>query len=543
MRGEPKDDSQPAVGGRRERPGHLSPIARPDPDALELTLEIRDPDVLAELRRRPGPREREAFALAALRVGTLALRSAEGQVDGATVRAEVERMLRGLEEGLTHHREALGGLLAGTLREYFDPRDGRFAERVEALVRDDGELARLLRGHVEGEGSSLARTLAGHLGAESPLLRRLDPERSDGLLASLRGVVDEALSAQRERILAEFSLDNREGSLARLVAELREHHGELDEALKGRIDEVVAEFSLDDDASALSRLVARVEGASRRLSEEFSLDSETSALARLRRELMEVAGSQSERLAALEKSVAAELAALRARRESQAASPAHGRAFEEALVAWLRERSEAAGDRFEDTRNLPGLVRQRKTGDAVIQLGPEHQAAGARIAVEAKEEAGTTPARAAEELERARKNRGAEVGIFVLSRSVAPPEWRPFHRVGQDLFVVWDADDPRSDAYLEAGLSVARTLCARSRVDDHAALELSALDRAVRDVERQLEGLDEIVRASDSIEKGNERVRDRVRKMRRNLQRAVDALDAFGDAVRRELGPGDAGAG
>ena len=367
MLGEPESQEEPRAS-RTTRSGRMAPPRRPAGelgDALELVLEVRDPEVLAELQLREGERERQAFALAALRVGTLALRTARGQVDGATVRGEVDRMLTSLDEGLARHREGLQLSLAGTLREYFDPASGRFAERVEALVRDDGELSRVLRSHVEGDGSSLSRTLSAHLGAESPLLRRLDPERADGLLATLRAAVESTLGAQRERILAEFSLDNREGSLARLVAELRTHHGELGEELQGRIDKVVAEFSLDDEQSALSRLVARVERASDRLSEEFSLDSESSALARMRRELMEVAGRQGERLEGLEKRLAAELAALSARRDAEAVGPAHGLAFEEQLVAWLRERSEAAGDLFADTRNVPG--RKRRS----LRRGPE----------------------------------------------------------------------------------------------------------------------------------------------------------------------------
>ena len=47
--------------------------------------------------------------------------------------------------------------LGTALRDYFDPKSGRFAERVQALVDEDGELARVIRSQVEGSDSSLAQ--------------------------------------------------------------------------------------------------------------------------------------------------------------------------------------------------------------------------------------------------------------------------------------------------------------------------------------------------------------------------------------------------
>ena len=52
---------------------------------LTVTIDITDPEVLAELRRRPEGEERDRFVQAALRVGVLALRAANGQ-DAAAIR-------------------------------------------------------------------------------------------------------------------------------------------------------------------------------------------------------------------------------------------------------------------------------------------------------------------------------------------------------------------------------------------------------------------------------------------------------------------------
>ena len=362
---------------------------------LELRLQVRDAEVIEEILAIPDPRGRYEFAIAALRIGMLSLRTARGQVDVRAVRDEVERMLFELHKGLDEHRDRVGHDVTSVLREYFDPKDGRFAERVQRLVEDDGELARVIKGHVEGSDSALAQTLARHVGADSALLRSLDPQNTEGVVAGITRIVEDALGSQRKVILGEFSLDNREGALARLVDEL-----------KGSNAEIAREFSLDDEGSALSRLVHRVERAQAQITEAFTLDSETSPLARLRKELMGNAAQMSESFAEFQKKMEVEIAKWNATRTANAKSTAHGNEFEAALLRWLEHRAHDAGDLFEETRLSPGVIKSCKVGDAVVELGPEHRAAGARIAIEAKEDASYRLPKAREEIEtRAQESR------------------------------------------------------------------------------------------------------------------------------------------
>ncbi len=528
-------DPELSFGGMHE--SAFEPEASLVADTLDLELRVRDREVIDELRAFADPRERAEFALAALRIGVLSLRTVRGQIDVSSVRDEVERMLLELRTGLDEHRSRVGQDVTAVLREYFDPKDGRFAERVQRLVEDDGELARVIKGHVEGSDSALAQTLARHVGADSVLLRTLDPNSGDGLLAGITKLVDDALGGQRRAILGEFSLDNREGALARLVEELKGSHGKLGETLQERIGEVVREFSLDDENSALSRLVHRVERAQQQITEEFTLDSETSALARLRRELMANTTQMSENFSEFQKKVEVELGKLAATRAANAKSTAHGHEFEGAVLAWIERRAQEAGDIFEETGSTTGAINNCKVGDAVVELGPEHRAAGARIAVEAKEDASYRLARAREEIEVARKNRRAEVGVFVLSARTAPEGWERFRMIGPDLFIVWDADDPASDVFLEAALAVGRALCTRARQGDHPQIDFDAFDRSIRSVEKQLEGLDEIQKSAQTVESGAEKIKERARIMSANLLRAVATLDECCEAARRELGP------
>lgn len=507
----------------------LAPVSAAVSDTLDLALRVRDPEVIAELAAIADPRERAEHALAALRIGLLAMRSARGQVDANAVRGEVERMLVELRKGLDQHRDHLQHELGGALRSYFDPKDGRFEERVRKLVEEDGELARVIRSHVEGSDSALAQTLARHVGADSALLRTLDPTNSEGLVAGVQRLVDEALGAQRRAILGEFSLDNREGALARLVAELSSSHGKLGETLAGQIEKVVREFSLDDEGSALSRLVARVERAQKQIADEFTLDSETSALARMRSEWLAIAEKQGQELSNL----AAEIAKLNVRRAAEARSTTHGNDFEAAMLRWLERRAHEAGDLFEDVSNTPGAFQRSKVGDAVVELGPEHKAAGARIVFEAKEDASYRLVKARGEIDTARKNRSAEVGVFVLSARSAPEGFERFRVIGHDVFVVWDAQDLASDVVLESALAVARALCTRARKGPESDVDLEAFERAIRSVEKQIEGIDEIRTSTGTIESSTAKIKKRVEILESNLRKAIATLDECREAVQR----------
>lgn len=510
-----------------------------EPDEIELSLRVRDPEQVAELRAIGDPRERLEHAQLALRIGLLALRSARGQIDAGAVRGEVDRLLIELRKGLEQHRDHVQSELSTALKHYFDPNDGRFEERVRSLVEDDGELARVIRAQVHGSDSALARTLAQHVGAESPLLRSLDPTNSAGLVAGVQRLVEDALGAQRAAILGEFSLDNREGALTRFLGELVRSHGEVGEALQERIGAVVREFSLDDENSGLSRLVQRVERAQKQIADEFTLDSETSALARMRRELLGTVEKQAAAMYEFQETVKVELAKFTATREANARSTTHGNEFEATLLRWIERRANETGDVCKATGNETGSIKNNKIGDAVVELGPEHRAAGAKIVVEAKEDASYRLAKAREEIEIARKNRGAEVGIFVLSAKSAPEGWERFRVIGPDVFVAWDAEDPASDVYLDAAFAVARALCTRARHGAPSAVDFEAFEAAVRDVEKQLQGLDEIDTSAQTIANGAAKIRERARLMKARIEKAVALLDESREAARRELAGGE----
>src|SRR5260370_17725286 len=65
----------------------LEPIRQRPASQLLLTLEVSDPEVLAELRRQPEGLHRDRYALAALRLGLLAPPTAHVQAHLPSLRA------------------------------------------------------------------------------------------------------------------------------------------------------------------------------------------------------------------------------------------------------------------------------------------------------------------------------------------------------------------------------------------------------------------------------------------------------------------------
>jgi uncharacterized protein YeeX (DUF496 family)/citrate lyase gamma subunit len=526
---------------------------------LRLDLEVTDPDVLEELRRQPDE-QRAAYAQNALRIGVLALRSASGQLDAAAVKEAGTRLVADLRETLLERGKDLTRELGTALAQYLDPRSGALASRIDALVRDGGELAHLLDAHVGADGSVLAQALARHLGEQSPIFRMLSPTDANGLRAQLASTLERALDAQRAAVVREFSLDDKASALSRLVSEVGALQGALRDDVKAQVGAVVKEFSLDQQDSALSRLVARVEATQRQVADQFSadndqsalsrmtrlldrtsdqigrnltLDDPASALSRLKRELQQVIDELGKRNAEFQADVRETLAKLESRREAEARGAAHGATFEDALCAAVAAEAARLGDVAERTGATVGLTRNCKVGDAIVTLGPDCAAAGARIVFEAKEDQSYALRDALAELETARKNRGAQLGVFVFSARTAPEGTPAFARYHDDFVVVWDAEDPASDVVLQAAYSAARALAVREGATSAERAEaLHEIERAVRQIEKRVEELDAIRVLASTVQGHGQKIGERVDRMRADLAAQVAAMDEHVRALR-----------
>jgi hypothetical protein len=437
--------------------------------------------------------------------------------------------------------------------QYFDPRTGTLPQRLESLLSQNGELELFLKGHLGADDSTLASTLSAKLGDDSPIFKLLSPTESNGLKAQVAETVRAALEEQREIVLREFTLDAKSSALSRLVAEIRTSQGELKTDLGNQLQGLVREFSLDHTGSALSRLVGRVEVAQKTIADQFSLDNELSAinrlshmmqdanatigrnltlddehsaLARLRKELVGTIEEIERRNTEFHTEIRITLASLQTRREEAARSTRHGATFEARFGELLALEAQRFGDLHRATGTLVASTKNCKKGDYITELGPESPASGAQIVWEVKEDKRYDLSAALTELEVARKNRDAGIGIFVFSKKTCPHELLPLTRYGQDIIIVWDDDDSSTDLYVKAAYSVARALSARQCHHSSLAQQtVMALDQAIRAVEKQIQHLDQIKIWSETIRGHGEKICDRTIKMKVELAEEVQGLD------------------
>jgi hypothetical protein len=509
------EQSSTTINGESTSSGEL-------PLKLELELIIDDRDVIQALVDFPEGDERNQYAAEALKIGVVAMRHVGGMVTADQFRRDGDRFLAGLERTLEQHKQTVQSQIEAKLKEYFDPKDGRFSDRVQRLVSQDGELSVLIKGFIDGENSQLARTMFAQI---APLMKHLDPEQSEGLLAVFRNTFESQLNQHRDHVLKEFSLDHKDGALCRLVTELTNKHGDLSKDLQKKIDEVIKEFSLNEEGSALKRLVDSVDRAQRRICDEFSLDNEESALKRFKTELMTVFQAHVDVSAKFQEEVKVALRELTARREEQARSTLHGGTFQLAVFEFLHQQSEQRGDVAEFKGDQVGAVKGRKWGDVVVELGVDTAAPGARVVFEAKEEQDYTLKKALTEIENARKNRLAEIGVFVYSKKTAPIGLRSLTRFGNDIVTVWDAEDASNDAFLIAALELARAMCIHSRRQrDSQVGDFDSIEAAMTAIEKHAKNLDEIRTSAVTIQNANENILKRVRIDREALESQVIIL-------------------
>src|SRR3954469_12086345 len=229
------------------------------------------------------------------------------------------------------------------------------------------------------------------------------------------------------------------------------------------------------------------------ISNHLTLDNENSALSLLKRELLGILNGQVEEARKFQSDVRLTLERIEVRKKKRAASTTHGKDFELEVFEIVRDEAQRLGDLACFCGNTPGRISACKTGDVLVELGPESPAPGAKICVEAKEKRQYSLPEARCEIAKGRDNRNADAGLFVFSNKTVPSGMEPITRVGQDVFVFWDVEDPVTDIYLKLGFSVARALClqkAAKRQNETADFEV--IDKALLEINKQIEALDEI---------------------------------------------------
>ena len=171
----------------------------------------------------------------------------------------------------------------------------------------------------------------------------------------------------------------------------------------------------------------------------------------------------------------------------------------------------------------------------MVELGADCIAAGGKIVVEAKEDSSYTLMKACAEIETARKNRGARVGLFLFSSKTAPEGIDTLIRHGEDVFLVWDAERIESNVILRASLSLAKALCIRQQKNrDDVEGNWEDIDAAILAVEKEAARLASMKTWTETIHSNSGKILDEVRKMADNLAKQVAVLRESVETLRQE---------
>lgn len=326
------------------------------------------------------------------------------------------------------------------------------------------------------------------VGPESKLMKTLDPKRADGLIEQLRAAVDDELAAQGDKVLGAFSLDNENSPLSRLVNYVRQSQ----EAVR----------------------------------QEFSLDAEGSALSRLLRQLNATLATHEEANAAFREQLQSAIKEMAVRKEAEARGTVHGLEFEEALVDYLSDHASRAGDITSATGATTGMIKNCRIGDCVLQLGPDHRSGGEKIVFEAKESVSYSLASALEEIDKGRRNRQAQVGVFVWSAKSAPVDTERLCRYGRDIVVVWDTEDPFGHVWLDAAIMLAKGLIVEGKrvAASSADVDFDAIERAIEAVAKRAEKADQFRVWGETVENTGMKIKHEAETTMKDLERQVAIL-------------------
>ncbi len=404
-----------------------------------------------------------------------------------------QKALEALKVGVIAIQSASPSLDTRIVEEKFREVEGDIRENVDAFK---DELKVRLEQYFKTEGGSVPAFIEKHFGENGQISRILDAYFSyeKGRLVNIM----EGQVGPNSFIGRQMDPNNREG----LISQVEKA---VEEILKGSSSQILSSFSLDDETSALSRL-------------KRSVREEIEKLQKITVE------HYSEIRGILEKE--------KGRAEEAVKGTSKGREFEDSLYEYLARTAGAMEDISENCAGAKGLVAYEKVGDYTVTLGETSRAPGKKIVFEAKKAANYNMKKTLDELDRAKRNRGAEIGIFLFCKGCEPLEAGDFYRTGNDFIVTVDEDKLESSEtllFLEAAYKIARTLIVtKAREEEEEAIDTEYIRSEMENIMLAMKNASDIYtkantirNSADSIEKTLNKV---IGKIEENLENIRDHL-------------------
>ena len=308
---------------------------------------------------------------------------------------------------------------------------------------------------------------------------------------------------------------DQDGRLPRTLERFLGDRGQLNKFVNDLFDE-----SKRDSAIGRMRhlLGTYFDGDASRLAQLLDPTRLGSPLHQFRNEMTQGFEKLNERLAALE-------AAQAARGAERAKSAAKGADFEDLLEQMLGETARGAGDLVERTGSVSGDFMRSKKGDFLLTIDPQWcHGAELRVVVEAKDRR-LSWREIREELDDAKRNRGAAMALAIFTPEHAPAGIEPFDMRYGHVFCVVDPEQPDAAA-LSAAVRLSRL---------YAVATLSQREDTV-DVGRVLATVSAIKTELDALR----RLKVQLTSIRGTAGEVAVGLDRLRDAILARVGDAEA---
>jgi hypothetical protein len=299
---------------------------------------------------------------------------------------------------------------------------------------------------------------------------------------------------------------DQDGRLPRTLERFLGDRGQLNKFVNDLFDE-----SKRDSAIGRMRqlLGTYFDGDASRLAQLLDPTRLGSPLHQFRNEMAQGFEKLNERLAALE-------AAQVARAAERSKSAAKGADFEDLLELMLAETARGAGDLVERTGAVSGDVLRSKKGDFLLTIDPQWcHGADLRVVIEAKNRR-LSWREIREELDAAKRNRGAAIAVAIFSPEHAPAGIEPFDVRYGHVFCVVDPDNA-DQVSLEAAIKLARLYAVATLVEHEDAIDPVRVLAIVSAIKTELEALrglkmqlTSMSKAAVEVNAGLDRLRDAI---------------------------------
>ena len=512
--------------------------------ALDVCIHDVRPDAVQTLAGMNSAQQ-DQLAYEAWLIGYRAVTNAHRLAEEARLNDIGKSLLEDIDVQLRGHAERQAQCMQTALSSYLDPESGQVSERLRQLVGDGGTLPALLDRHLGPQNSILVETLVKHVGEQSPLFKKLSPTDSEGLLQLMAERLRKVMEEQNQAFHRALDPKAEGGAIAAFILNLRDELKRAEDDQAQQLKLALAALDTTKEDSLLNQLRRDTQQAREQLLKAINPATEGSPLAVIHTSLLERlerhAKSQQEQLdearkltTDFQRDVREAVQRIELRRGEELRSCRGGRLFEDAVLDFVQQAVGGNGYEVENTGATVGNVPNSKVGDGVIRFPDEHLFRDARVVIEAKHEKGYTVSAALEELRKARANRDACAGIFVMAKSHAAPGFPAFSRYGQDVLVVWNHESTDTDPYLNGALMVGLALAIRQRKTASEG-DLQALQKIEQRIARELERLETIRDAAQKIRKQVETIDDEATKGSRALQKLVTDAQKTLLALKVEL--------